>query len=568
MKSNQKVLIAEDSPTQALHLQMILEERGYEVLHGLNGEEAMVLLDENDPPDIIISDIVMPIMDGYEFCSRVKGNDKTREIPFILLTQLSNPDDVIRGLQSGADNFISKPYSEEFLFDRITDIMLNREIRRRSPNLDITMEIYFGGQKYKLNSNRMQILDLLLSTYYNAINKNKELEDKNLELKKLHKELKIRNLQLKKINDEKNKIIGIAAHDLRSPLATISGFFSFISDTIKENSIKNQERVFSTINGMLDYMLNLITDVLDYSKIESGKLDLKKEEFDLVSCLKHHIELNNTLGAQKNITIYFGHSREKLIVFADRNKLKQVMDNLLSNALKYSERNTKVHVYISVLEKEVQVVVNDQGKGIPAKEVGEIFKPFVTTSVKPTAGEKSTGLGLVSVKKIVETHGGRIWVESEVGVGSQFYFTIPYQAKKEGATTDENDLSEAVFEDDVKDLKVLIAEDEETSEMQLSILAEGFAKEILHAKTGADTVEVCRNNPDIDLILMDIRMPVIDGYEATRQIRQFNKDVIIIAQSAVVLGGDHKRATDAGCNDYISKPIKKEIIMEIIKEYF
>ncbi|OYT12445.1 MAG: hypothetical protein B6I19_09780 [Bacteroidetes bacterium 4572_114] len=494
MKSNQKVLIAEDSPTQALHLQMILEERGYEVLHGLNGEEAMVLLDENDPPDIIISDIVMPIMDGYEFCSRVKGNDKTREIPFILLTQLSNPDDVIRGLQSGADNFISKPYSEEFLFDRITDIMLNREIRRRSPNLDITMEIYFGGQKYKLNSNRMQILDLLLSTYYNAINKNKELEDKNLELKKLHKELKIRNLQLKKINDE--------------------------------------------------------------------------EEFDLVSCLKHHIELNNTLGAQKNITIYFGHSREKLIVFADRNKLKQVMDNLLSNALKYSERNTKVHVYISVLEKEVQVVVNDQGKGIPAKEVGEIFKPFVTTSVKPTAGEKSTGLGLVSVKKIVETHGGRIWVESEVGVGSQFYFTIPYQAKKEGATTDENDLSEAVFEDDVKDLKVLIAEDEETSEMQLSILAEGFAKEILHAKTGADTVEVCRNNPDIDLILMDIRMPVIDGYEATRQIRQFNKDVIIIAQSAVVLGGDQQRATDAGCNDYISKPIKKEIIMEIIKEYF
>ena len=174
MKELKKVMIVEDSPTQALKLQMILEERGYQVIHGDNGQEALDLIDLNNLPDIIISDIVMPVMDGYTFCSTIKANPETVEIPVILLTHLSDPEDVIKGLQAGADNFISKPYSEEFLFERINDILLNKEIRKRSPNLDVALEIFFGGRKYKLNANRLQILDLLLSTYYNAINKNRE----------------------------------------------------------------------------------------------------------------------------------------------------------------------------------------------------------------------------------------------------------------------------------------------------------------------------------------------------------------------------------------------------------
>lgn len=143
MKNTKKILIAEDSPTQALRLQMILEKQGYEVLHCNNGKEALELIDETDPPDIIISDIIMPIVDGYELCRRIKQNKKISGIPVILLTQLSNPDDVIQGLQAGADNFISKPYSEEFLLGRIGDILLNQKFRNKSLNLDNKMEIYF-----------------------------------------------------------------------------------------------------------------------------------------------------------------------------------------------------------------------------------------------------------------------------------------------------------------------------------------------------------------------------------------------------------------------------------------
>ncbi|MBT6006291.1 MAG: hybrid sensor histidine kinase/response regulator, partial [Prolixibacteraceae bacterium] len=333
--------------------------------------------------------------------------------------------DVIKGLQAGADNFISKPYSKEFIFERINDILLNREIRQKSSNFDSEMEIYFAGQKYILNSSRVQMADLLLSIYCNTINKNNELEEKNLELRNLHNALKISNDRLKESVDEKNRLIGIAAHDLRSPLSTVSSYFELVSDLLKENSIDDTMELVPTINQLLEFMFNLITDVLDYTKIEAGKLELIKRDFNLIPFMNQIIKFNKLLGTKKNITINPQYSHKKVMVKADQNKLSQVMNNLLTNAIKYSEINTQINIIINVSKKEVIVVVSDQGKGIPKSELGELFKPFTTTSVKSTGGEESTGLGLVSVKKIIETHGGRIWVNSAIGIGSQFYFTIP-----------------------------------------------------------------------------------------------------------------------------------------------
>lgn len=557
-----KVLIAEDSPTQALKLQMILEDKNYEVLHGKDGMEALSLIDEDDPPDLVISDVVMPEMDGYEFCSRIKQNEKTRKIPVILLTQLSNPEDVIKGLQAGADNFISKPYTNEFLFERISDILLNREMRSRSPNLDISMEIYFGGQKYKLNSDRLQILDLLLSTYYNAINQNRELEQKNEELKRLHKELKLNNEKLQKLNDEKNQLLGIAAHDLRSPLGNISSYIDLIEYSIDENTFDDQEDMFQTMKMMLDHMLGLISDVLDYSKIEAGKLDLQKEQFNLIQFLNRTIKLSNILGSAKNITVQPHYSMEEITIEADFKKLKQVMDNLLSNAFKYSKRGTTVEVDVKVLEKEVQISVADQGQGIPGKELNKLFQPFSTTSVRTTEGEQSTGLGLVSVKKIVETHGGRIWVESAVGLGSIFYFTLPYDPvknKKADSGSKNNDIQEK--------LNILIVEDDEISEQFLSVVSFDISNSILKAKNGLEAIKACQIHKNIDLILMDLKMPRMNGIEATREIRKFNKDVIIIAQSSHANEDDKKSAIEAGCNDFIDKPIFKERILELYSKH-
>lgn len=419
-----KALIVEDSPTQAMQLEMILFSNDFEVEHSLDGQEALNVLEGGFMPDIIITDIVMPVMDGYELCSKVKANDKFKEIPVILLTHLSDPNDVIKGLQANADNFISKPYTEEFLIERISDMLKNKEMREGSTSVDGSAEIYFGGQKHTLNADKTQVLDLLLSTYYNAINKNKELQEKNEQLKALHKQLSTANFKLKDSITEKNHFLGIAAHDLRSPLCTVVSYVDLVSNMLPEESIESQDVIFTTMNDQLNYMLNLVSDVLDFAKIESGTLELSFDDCDLKVFMDEVIELNNMLGKKKNIHIEAKYSSDPLEMEVDKNKLKQVMDNLLSNCIKYSERNTTVSVFITDREDEVEVRVEDQGIGIPEEKLGQVFQPFTTVSGEGTEGEKSTGLGLVSVKKIVEAHGGTIWVTSEMGVGSKFYFTL------------------------------------------------------------------------------------------------------------------------------------------------
>lgn len=206
-KDDVKILIVEDSITQAECLKYLLEDNGFKVVHASNGLEALDYI-KNGKPTIIITDVLMPEMNGFDFCRAVKDNEDTKDIPVILLTNLSDSEDVIRGLECGADNFITKPYDNKFLISRINYILLNMDMRKVS-NTEMAIEIFFGGKKQVITSNRIQILDLLLSTFETAIQKNKELEEANRELRRAND--KIRKLEglipicakCKKVKDDK-----------------------------------------------------------------------------------------------------------------------------------------------------------------------------------------------------------------------------------------------------------------------------------------------------------------------------------------------------------------------------
>ena len=419
-----EILIVEDSISQAQQLKFMLEENGFKTISVQNGKQAIDYL-KGQKPVMVISDVLMPEMDGYELCELIKKNIDTKDIPVILLTALSDPHDVIRGLQAGADNFITKPYNEQFLKSRIQYIMLNKEIRKNIIS-GMGMEIMFAGNKYFINSDRMQIIDLLLSTYENAILKNDELAKANHELTIMHRELERKNNELEKLNIEKNKFLGMAAHDLRNPLSVIQGFSDFLIEETGDKLSKTHLDFLNIIHSSSEAMLQMVNDLLDITLIESGNLELHKEKIYFTAFLEQIISINKVFASKKNIKLNFNHDNTHPVTYCDPGKIQQVINNLISNSTKYSSSGTEVDINLSSSNSNLIISVKDHGQGIPAKDKDKLFKPFSRTSVQSTAGEKSTGLGLVIARKIVEGHNGKIWFESAEGLGSTFYISLPF----------------------------------------------------------------------------------------------------------------------------------------------
>jgi CheY-like chemotaxis protein len=258
---------------------------------------------------------------------------------------------------------------------------------------------------------------------------------------------------------------------------------------------------------------------------------------------------------------------ENVKLKTDSDKLNGILTNLVKNAIKYTKIGSiELGYSLNDSKTEIEFYIKDTGIGIPKNRQEAIFERFTQADIENKLAQQGAGLGLAIVRAYVEMLKGRIWVESEVNVGSTFYFTLPYRLSNlpeiVSAVSNEEKINQ------IKNLKILIVEDDEASNQLLSISVNKFSRKIIIATNGKEAIKACQNNPDIDLVLMDIQIPEMNGYEATKQIREFNKEVIIIAQTAFAFSGDREKAIAAGCNDYISKPIKKGELEIIIKKHF
>lgn len=237
--------------------------------------------------------------------------------------------------------------------------------------------------------------------------------------------LSLTSEKLKSEIKEKNEYVGMAAHDLRSPIGNIFSFTELLMDADNINLNEKQKRYIENIRKISGKMILLLKDTLDFSKVESGTVKLNKLPYEYITTIYEVIENNRVFATKKGMKILFYSDKQKLMVNIDRNRIEQVVENLLSNAIKYSKPNTEIKIKVSQQTGYVVTEVEDKGVGIKEQELEHVFKPFVKSSSRPTAGEESTGLGLAIVKKLVEAHGGTIYVQSKLNVGTTFTYTLP-----------------------------------------------------------------------------------------------------------------------------------------------
>ena len=393
----------------------------------------------------------------------------------------------------------------------------------------------------------------------------------------LVKKLRSQNENLRKAKERaeesdklKSAFLANMSHEIRTPMNGILGFAELLKKP--ELSVERQKQYVSIIRESGERMLNIINDIVDISRIEAGLMKVDLKESNLNEQIEYIYTFFKPEAESKGINLSFRNSLpdREAIIKTDREKLFAIFTNLVKNAIKYTNEGL-IEIGYRKKGSFLELYVKDTGIGIQKNRQKVIFERFIQADIENKMVQQGSGLGLSISKAFIEMLGGKIWVESEEGSGSTFYFTLPYDESKEimGNTNDVIGNKKAVLNDEkVSGLKILIAEDDESSLILLSVMIEKYGMEILKVRTGIEAIKVCQKNPDIDLILMDIQMPEMDGYVATRKIRQFNKDVIIIAQTAYGLKGDKEKAIDAGCNDYIAKPINKTKLLTMIQKYF
>jgi CheY-like chemotaxis protein/anti-sigma regulatory factor (Ser/Thr protein kinase) len=312
-------------------------------------------------------------------------------------------------------------------------------------------------------------------------------------------------------------------------------------------------------------LLRVIDDIIEISKLETKQVKLKEEKVNLNDLLLELFSVFDTKAKESQISLHLerGLSDSNSVILLDSLKLHKVLNNLLENALKFTNEG-KINFGYKLENNKLEFFVSDTGIGIPKGKNKIIFKRFSQADKELSKKVGGLGLGLSIAKENVMLLGGDINVESKKEVGSTFRFNIPYKPIISDIKIDNNKL------DDEKEFTFLIVEDEEINFMFIEILLLDKIKincRIIHAINGKEAVEICENNTTIDLVLMDLKMPIMNGFEATRLIKKFRPSLPIIAQTAYTSEEDRKKAKEAGCNDFISKPIKKEILKKTINNF-
>jgi signal transduction histidine kinase/HPt (histidine-containing phosphotransfer) domain-containing protein/BarA-like signal transduction histidine kinase len=505
------VLVVDDQPVNLHLLAAILQAPHYLVLTADNAEEALQCV-VNESPDIILLDVMMPGMNGFALCRKLKGDPATSDIPIIFLTSRSQKEDIVEGFNAGGNDYIIKPFHQQELLARVR--------------------------------NHLHLHDMLLE-----------------------------NKRLIQLSDDasrsKTEFLASMSHEIRTPLNSIIGMAEVLTDTPLTEEQHNYVRIFRSAGESL---LEIINDILDLSKIEAGQTELEAIDFHLPSLLDSVVAILSVRAAEQNTGINF-HIQQDVPTHlrTDPTRMRQILINLVGNGLKFTE-NGEVAISVQLNAPDTLLFeVKDSGIGIPKEKQELIFESFTQADSLTTRKYGGTGLGLTICKKLTAMMNGRIWLTSSPGEGSTFFFTCAFSPAQSipMAITDTPPLPASCKV--LQPARILLVDDNEDNLNLLCLYLRNTPFSFEIATNGLEAVTMFKEG-DFDLIFMDIEMPIMDGYEATREMRLWEETqqlpaTPIIALTAHAFVRFRKKCMQSGCSDYLTKPIRRNTLIRTISTH-
>ncbi len=532
------ILIIDDTPENLQLLAQTLSEKGYTVRGAVKGQMGIKAA-QNSPPDLILLDIKMPDLDGYEVCKLLKADAKTKNIPVIFLSALDDVWDKVKGFQIGGVDYITKPFQVEEVLVRVENQLLicqlNKQLLEKSQQLQI---------------------------------QNQQLQQEIIERRKAEKAAEA-------ASRAKSEFVANMSHELRTPLNLILGFTQILGhDSLLTQEQRNYLEIISRSG---EHLLELIDDVLELSRIEAGKQSLNPSVFDFYYFLDCLEELFQVKAEEKGLYLTFYISPDvPQYIKTDQQKLRCCLLNLIGNALKFTQSGS-VALRVSLIkdnynQTSIHFEVEDTGPGIPPTEINHVFKAFAQTETGRKEIE-GVGLGLAISQRFVQLMGGQITVNSTVGKGTTFLFDINLVSFEEAEIVVTPRQQVIGLEPNQKHYKILVVDDTKENRLLLVKLLEPVGFEVQEAENGQEAVEKWLSFQP-DLIWMDTRMPVMDGIQATKEIRAmetkkavttpslYTRGTVIIALTASFFEEKKAEILAAGSDDFLRKPFAEEALFE------
>ena len=566
--SSYTILLVQDSPTERLVIQHWLETEGYRVSSTGDPLQAVPLA-LSCRPDLIVCDVIMPSMDGYELCRRFKSHPSLKHIPVLLRTALLEPEDVICGLDSGADNFLVNSTDPSDLLCRIRDILLTHRLRGEK-KMDSGLQFCFRGKTYRITSPRQQILDLLISSTEATLAQNRALKQREQKLMALNGALEQARAQAQLVVRSAQDLLCNLIHKIRAPLNGVMGMLELALEQGRE---EQRTEYLAAARESAEQLLSLINETLDYSWLDDRCVELQQVAFCLRDVVKQTLQVVWLSARCKGLELT-SHVDPQVpdLLCGDPARLKQILLNLLDNAIKFTREGAVVlcvrQLKNSQSEVELEFSISDTGPGIPPDQREHIFQAFTRLEGKPSLSESGAGLGLAICNQLVTLMGGRIWAESPArlpvaappdrllqarsngeGPGSSFFFTVQFKLKNQSRPALNQNTAVLAGK------TVLVVEGQPINRMVFRHMLSRVGMQVTTVTSGGQALALLERGERYAAYVVDEHLPDWKGPALGAKIQQLHTGARIVLLASLGRSGNTRRCQEVGTQAYLSKPV-------------